>query len=91
MSDGQEGDLWPVQPSDGAADVLSDPHLSASQFSKIVALTVAIAEDPWLPGSRPAGPDPNWRTLPIPQGGGRVEYVIIKASHSVILTRIVPF
>jgi hypothetical protein len=31
-----------------AAEVMADPSLTAEQFSKIVALTVAIAEDPWL-------------------------------------------
>ena len=29
--------------------------------------------------------------LPIPRGGGIVEYVIIEDEHRVILTRIVPF
>jgi hypothetical protein len=58
-----EGDVWPVEPSPTAAEVLADPLLTAEQFSKIVALTVAIAEDPWLTSSREAEPGSLWRTL----------------------------
>jgi hypothetical protein len=43
-----EEDVWPVEPSPTAAEILADPALTAEQFSKIVALTVAIAENPWL-------------------------------------------
>jgi hypothetical protein len=32
-----------------------------------------------------------WRTMPIPRGGGIVEYVIVDDEHRVILTRIVSF
>jgi hypothetical protein len=84
-------DIWPVEPSEAAADVLADPALPVETFSTIVALTVAIAQDPWLAGSREAEPGSMWRTLPIPRGGGIVEYVIIDDEHRVILTRIVPF
>jgi hypothetical protein len=86
-----EDDVWPVEPSPTAAEILADPALTAKQFSKIVALTVAITEDPWLAGSREAEPGSLWRTLPIPDGGGVIEYVIIEEDHRVILTRIVPF
>jgi hypothetical protein len=69
------------------------PTLSCQYlFSRrIVALTAAIAEDPWLVGSRMASQGGLWRTVPIPDGGGIVEYVIDEAAHRVILTRIFPF
>jgi hypothetical protein len=86
-----EEDIWPVKPSEAAADVLADPALLVEMFSTIVGLTVAIAQDPWLAGSREAEPGSMWRTLPIPRGGGIVEYVIIEDEHRAILTRIVPF
>ena len=86
-----EEDVWPVEPSEAAADVLADPALPVELFSTIVALTVAIARDPWLTGSREVEPGSMWRTLPIPRGGGIVEYVIVEDEHRVILTRIVPF
>lgn len=90
--DADDGDdVWPVEPSEAAADVLADPALPVGLFSAIVALTVAIAEDPWLTGSREAEPGSLWRTMPIPRGGGIVEYVIVEDEHRVILTRIVPF
>ncbi len=89
MSDDE--DLWPVEPSEAVADALADPRLPADQFSKIVALTIAIAEDPWLPGSRMASQGEPWRTVPIPDSGGIVEYAINEADHKVILTRIFPF
>ena len=89
MSD--EEDLWPVEPSPAAADTLADPNLTAEQFSKLVALTVAIAEDPWMPGSRTAELGKDWRTVPIPDGGGIVEYFIDHTGHRVILTRIFAF
>jgi hypothetical protein len=84
-------DLWPVEPSPAVADALADLRLPTDQFSKIVALTVAIAQDPWLPGSRTASQGEPWRTVPIPDGGGIIEYAINEADHRVILTRIFPF
>ena len=88
---GDGDDIWPVEPSEAAAGVLADPALPVDQFSAIVALTVAIAQDPWLSGSREVEPGSLWRTMPIPRGGGIVEYVIVEDEHRVILTRIVPF
>ncbi len=73
------------------AEALADLKLPADQFSTIVALTVAIAQDPWLPRSRMAGQGEPWRTVPIPDGGGIVEYWINETDHEVILTRIFPF
>jgi hypothetical protein len=77
---------WPP-----TADVLTDPAVPVRLFSTIVALTQAIAEDPWLTGSREVEPGSLWRTMPIPRGGGIVEYLINQDKHRVILTRIVPF
>lgn len=88
MSD-DDDDLWPVEASQAAQDVLADPSLSADLFSAIVALTVAIAENPWLDGSTARDAAGDWRTLPIPHGRGLVEYVIREADHRVLLTRIV--
>ncbi len=87
----EEEDIWPVEPSEAAADVLADPGLPVEMFSTIVALTVAIAQNPWLARSREVEPGSMWRTLPIPHGRGIVEYVIIEDEHRIILTRIVPF
>jgi hypothetical protein len=70
---------------------VADPALSVAQFSAIVALTVAIAENPWLVGSREMESGSLWRTMPIPHAGGIVEFVIIEDESRVILTRIVPF
>jgi hypothetical protein len=86
-----DDDLWPVTPSEAVAEALADPALSVALFSKIVALTVSIAENPWLAGSSPAAQGGGWRTVPIPDGGGLVEYLINEAEHSVLLTRIAPF
>lgn len=83
--------IWPVEPSQTVADALADPRLPVALFSKIVALTVSIAENPWLAGSREASQGDLWRTVPIPDGGGIVEYVINEEDHRVILTRIFPF
>ena len=47
FGEGDSEDVWPVEPSEAAADVLADPALPVIQFSAIVALTVAIAEDPF--------------------------------------------
>ncbi|MEU3755040.1 hypothetical protein AB0H17_20060 [Streptomyces olivoreticuli] len=89
MSD--DDDLWPVEPSPAAAEALADPGLPVELFSKIFALTVAIARDPWLKDSSPAVQGGNWRTVPIPDGGGIAEYLIDEAGHRVVLTRIFPF
>ncbi|MFJ9846328.1 hypothetical protein ACIRYZ_38990 [Kitasatospora sp. NPDC101155] len=89
MSD--EDELWPVIPSETVEDALADPALPSALFSRIVALTVAIAENPWLENSRPAVQGEPWRTLPIPGGGGIVEYRIDTEHHQVVLTRIFPF
>lgn len=89
MSDDE--DLWPVEPSEAVADALADPSLPVDQFATIVGLTVAIAQDPWLPGSRTAEQGEPWRTVPIPNGGGIVEYVVKEAEHKILLTRIFPF
>jgi hypothetical protein len=70
---------------------LADPALPVDLFSRIVVLTVAIAENPWLPGSRTADQGRLWRTIPIPDGGGIVEYVINETDHKVVLIRIFPF
>ncbi|MCM2426665.1 hypothetical protein [Streptomyces sp. RKAG337] len=86
-----EEDLWPVEPSEAVVDALADPVLPVELFSKVFALTVAIAEDPWLKDSSVAVQGGHWRTVPIPDGGGIVEYLIIEAEHRVILTRIFPF
>ena len=64
-----EDDVWPVEPSEAAADVLADPALPVEMSSTIEALTVAIAQDPWLADSREVEPGSMWRTLPIPRGG----------------------
>lgn len=86
-----DDDLWPVEPSAAVADALADPGLAVALFSKIVALTVAIAEDPWMESSAEAAQGGHWRTVPIPDGGGIAEYVIDEEGHRVVLTRIFPF
>jgi hypothetical protein len=86
-----EDGLWPVTASEAVAETLADPALPVGLFSKIVALTVAIAENPWLANSSSAPHGDGWRTVPIPDGGGLVEYFINEADRSVILTRIAPF
>ncbi|MGK5642864.1 hypothetical protein ACSNOK_31860 [Streptomyces sp. URMC 126] len=91
MSDREEPEIWPVEPSAVAGEVLADPRLPADLFGKIVALTVAIAEDPWLHGNSPAPQGKHWRTVPIPDGGGIVEYWINEEAHTVVLTRVFPF
>ncbi|MER5641892.1 hypothetical protein ABT095_33770 [Kitasatospora sp. NPDC002227] len=85
-----EDDLWPVEASDAVQDALEDPALSAELFSAVVALTVAIAEDPWLENSTARDSAGDWRRLPIPGGRGLVEYVIDEKNHAVRLTRIIP-
>ncbi|WP_218038497.1 hypothetical protein [Acrocarpospora pleiomorpha] len=54
-------------------------------------MTVAICEDPWLPGSDQVGMDPDWREILIPKGYGIAEYRISRKDHHVVLTRIVLF
>ncbi len=90
MNDEEPDDLWPVLPSEAVQDALSDPGLPVDLFSAIVALTVAIAENPWLPESSARDSAGDWRRLPIPHGRGLVEYVIDPHSHVVRLTRIIP-
>ncbi|MGF1429912.1 hypothetical protein [Kitasatospora sp. LaBMicrA B282] len=90
MSDLEPEDLWPVEPSEAVQDALADPKLSVELFSAIVALTVAIAEDPWLPDSTARDSAGDWRRLPVPHGRGLVEYVIDTDHHVVRLTRIIP-
>ncbi|WP_327071871.1 hypothetical protein [Kitasatospora sp. NBC_01302] len=90
MSEEEPDDLWPVEPSEAVQDVLSDPNLSVDLFSAIVALTVAIAEDPWLEASTARDSAGDWRRLPIPHGRGLVEYVIDAGNHVVRLTRVIP-
>ncbi|TJZ92745.1 hypothetical protein [Actinacidiphila oryziradicis] len=58
MSDIPDDDLWPVLPSDAVGATLADPALPGELFGAVVALTVAIAEDPWLKGSTPLEGDP---------------------------------
>ncbi|MFI9365218.1 hypothetical protein ACIG5E_29830 [Kitasatospora sp. NPDC053057] len=90
MGSEEPDDLWPVLPSEAVQDALSDPSLPVELFSAVVALTVAIAEDPWLPESSARDNVGDWRRLPIPRGRGLVEYVIDTHSHVVRLTRIIP-
>ncbi|MER6365926.1 MULTISPECIES: hypothetical protein [unclassified Kitasatospora] len=90
MSNGEPDDLWPVLPSEAVQDALSDPSLPVDLFSVIVALTVAIAENPWLPESTARDSAGDWRRLPIPHGRGLVEYVIDPHNHVVRLTRVIP-
>lgn len=90
MSDEPRG-LWPVVPSEAVGEALADPALSAGLFSAVVALTVSIAEDPWLKGSMPLEGDDDWREVLIPGGRGIAEYRINQDTREVILTRIVPF
>jgi hypothetical protein len=86
-----EADLWPVIPSEVVGDTLADPDVSPKLFSVVVALTVTICENPWLEGSNSVGDDADWREVLIPEGHGIAEYRINRASHEVILTRIVLF
>ncbi|MGA5823545.1 hypothetical protein ACPC54_37480 [Kitasatospora sp. NPDC094028] len=90
MSNEEPDDLWPVLPSEAVQDALSDPGLPVELFSAIVALTVAIAENPWLPESSARDSAGDWRRLPIPHGRGLVEYVIDTDNHLVRLTRVIP-
>jgi len=90
MSD-DEVDLWPVLPSEIVGNTLSDPDVSPELFSVIVALTVAICENPWLDGSNSLEGDPDWREILIPDRRGIAEYRINRADHEVTLTRIVLF
>lgn len=84
--------LWPVLPSEAVGDTLADPAVPAAVFSAVAALTVEIAQDPWLPGSHPLERGPGWREILIRGPGGITygiaEYYINEAAHNVILTRI---
>jgi hypothetical protein len=91
VSEAPDGDPWPVVPSNAVGATLEDPALPAELFSAVVALTVAIAENPWLEGSTPLEGDPNWREILIPNGRGIAEYRINEDAHTVTLTRVVPF
>jgi hypothetical protein len=82
---------WPVLLSETAGDMLADPALPGAVFSAVVALTVAIAQNPWLEGSQGLEDDPDWREILIPHGYGIAEYRINRADRNVILTRIVAF
>ncbi|WP_219471884.1 hypothetical protein [Nonomuraea rhizosphaerae] len=86
-----DGDLWPVVPSELVSETLSDMSVSAETFSTVVALTVALCEDPWLIGSEQVGSDPDWREVLIPKGYGIAEYRIDRKNQQVVLTRIVLF
>ena len=57
----------------------------------MAALTVAICENPWLPGSDQIGTDPDWREILVPRGYGIAEYRVSQRDHQVILTRIILF
>ncbi|MFD8589902.1 hypothetical protein ACFV1B_10210 [Streptomyces sp. NPDC059637] len=92
MSDTDPDDLWPVEPSEAVQDTLADPKLPVELFSAIVALTVEIVEDQWLPDSTARDSAGDWRRLPIPHGRGLVEYVIDTNHHHVVrLTRLTSF
>lgn len=92
MTEGDSG-LWPVLLSEAVGDTLADPAVPAVVFSALVALTVAIAQNPWLEGSRVLEPGADWREILIrgQQGFtyGIAEYYINRPGHNVILTRIV--
>jgi hypothetical protein len=85
--------LWPVLPSETVGDTLADLAVSAVAFSAVAALTVEIAQDPWLEGSQELEQDPNWREILIHgQDGatfGIAEYRINEDARHVILTRVV--
>jgi hypothetical protein len=90
----EEPDLWPVLPSETVGNTLEDPAVPAAVFSAVVALTVEIAQNPWLEGSQELERGPGWREILIRgQGGithGIAEYYINEDAHQVILTRVVP-
>jgi hypothetical protein len=85
--------LWPVLPSETVANTLADLVVPAAVFSAVAALTVEIAQDPWLAGSQELERGPGWREVLIRgQGGatyGIAEYYINEDDHQVILTRVV--
>jgi hypothetical protein len=88
-----EPGLWPVLPSGTVGNTLDDPAVPAAVFSSVVALTVAIAQDPWLEGSHELDRGPRWREILIRgESGvtyGIAEYYINEDAHNVILTRVV--
>lgn len=65
MSDTDPDDVWPVEPSEAIQDMLTDPKLPVVLFSAIVALTVEVVEDPWLPDNTARDSAGEWRRLPI--------------------------
>lgn len=91
MNEENEDDLWPVAVSETVSDTLAHPSVGAEVFSAVVALTVAICENPWLEGSSQVGSDPDWREILVPGGRGIAEYRINRNDHNAILTRIVLF
>lgn len=88
-----DSSLWPVLPSDTVGNALADPAVPATVFSAVAALTVEIAQDPWLEGSQELERGPGWREILIRGQGdityGIAEYYINKYAHHVILTRVV--
>jgi hypothetical protein len=88
-------ELWPVLPSETVGDTLSDLAVPAAVFSAVVALTVAIAQNPWLDASQELTVGPGWREILIQSQHGSTygiaEYYINEAAHSVVLTRVVIF
>lgn len=74
-------------------DTLADPAVPAAVFSAVAALTVDIAQDPWLEGSQELQRGPGWRDILIrgPNGitYGIAEYYINQDAHYVVLTRVV--
>ena len=90
MSEEDPAGLWPVLLSEAVGDMLADPELSADTFSAVVALTVAIARDPWLEASQGLEDDPDWREILIPGSHGIGHVRVHQAARNVILTRIVP-
>ena len=85
--------LWPVLASETVGNMLADPAVPAAVFSAVVALTVGIAQDPWLDGSQELEHGPAWREILIRGHGdvtyGIAEYYINEDAHQVILTRVV--
>ena len=63
---GDDEDLWPVEPPRLWLTPWPTRGFRVNQFAEIVALMVAIAQDPWLPDSRTAEQGEPWRTVPIP-------------------------
>jgi hypothetical protein len=85
--------LWPVLPSETVGNTLADPAVPAAVFSAVAALTVEIAQDPWLDESQELERGPGWREILIRGQDdvtyGIAEYYINEDAHHVILTRVV--